>query len=367
MRALLADDAETKESEGERRGPTPGGTRLSFPRGPTPADSNRTNRKRWRRRVEKAKRATRNCAERNKPRIRNPRIRNQMISTTRSAPRRRRRTPGYSSARWTRYARASRPTAKKENSPDAAYAAGESAIWRRAVAAAVARRRLERARRRLARELVLGEAREEDARRAERRAAAAESSARDAEDELARERATAGVRAALAEESERLARAEAEDARADAEEARAAAKAAAGVGAGALRDARDEAAKLRLRETHWVGLIGCHREAAKLSRELAELAAARGGARARKFWTRRRARSSPRDARRWNRTRRRTSPPFAPSRRCSTAKPRKNSTRERDGRRRTRRTRTSGPPRRSLRFANARRRRRRTRRRFARA
>jgi len=61
------------------------------------------------------------------------------------------------------------------------------------------------------------------------------------------------------------------------QKARAAAAAAAGASGGALREARDEVSKLRLRENHWVGLIGCHREAASLSRELAELAATHGG------------------------------------------------------------------------------------------
>ena len=89
--------------------------------------------------------------------------------------------------------------------------------------------------------------------------------------------------AALNEEDKKLARGfyarvlEYVKARDDAEEARAAAAAAAGAGAGALREARDEVSKLRLRENHWVGLIGCHREAAALSRELAELAALHGG------------------------------------------------------------------------------------------
>jgi len=100
--------------------------------------------------------------------------------------------------------------------------------------------------------------------------------ARSAEDELVRERATGGVRTALAEEAERLAREEATEARADAEEARAAAAAAGGASGGALREARDEVSKLRLRENHWVGLIGCHRAAAAVSRQLAELAGVSG-------------------------------------------------------------------------------------------
>ena len=67
-----------------------------------------------------------------------------------------------------------------------------------------------------------------------------------------------------------MARAEAEEARREAAEARASAAAAHGASAGALRDARDAAAKLRLRETHWVGLVECHREAASASRAIAE-------------------------------------------------------------------------------------------------
>ena len=84
-------------------------------------------------------------------------------------------------------------------------------------------------------------------------------------------------------------------ARADAFAAR---DAATGASAGALREARDEAAKLRLRESHWVGLIGCHRESSRVSRELAELAAARGEAasarRGRRGGPRRGARAPPR-------------------------------------------------------------------------
>ena len=94
--------------------------------------------------------------------------------------------------------------------------------------------------------------------------------ARDAEEDLARERAAGGVRAALAEEAERLARSEAEEARREAADARQDASAAHGASAGALRDARDVAAKLKLRETHWVGLVACHREAASVSRAVAE-------------------------------------------------------------------------------------------------
>ena len=70
---------------------------------------------------------------------------------------------------------------------------------------------------------------------------------------------------ALAEETAKLAAEETADARRDADDARNAASAAVGANAGALRDARDEAAKLRLRERHWVALIECHRSAAALS------------------------------------------------------------------------------------------------------
>ena len=70
-------------------------------------------------------------------------------------------------------------------------------------------------------------------------------------------------------------------ARREAAEAFAARDAATGASAGALREARDEAAKLRLRESHWVGLIGCHRESSRVSRELAELATLHGGEAAR--------------------------------------------------------------------------------------
>ena len=57
----------------------------------------------------------------------------------------------------------------------------------------------------------------------------------------------------------------------EARAARAAASSAHGVSSGALRDARDTCAKLTLRETHWVGLVECHREAAVLSRLLVEI------------------------------------------------------------------------------------------------
>jgi len=156
----------------------------------------------------------------------------------------------------------------------AAARAAEAAAWRRAAAAAVSRRRLLRARAEAAEARARVATLETEARDAEAAAEAREASlrrrARDAEEDLARERAAGGVRAALAEEAERLARSEAEDARREAAEARQDASAAHGVSAGALRDARDVAAKLKLRETHWVGLVACHREAASVSRAVAE-------------------------------------------------------------------------------------------------
>ena len=290
-----------------------------------------------------------------------------MISTTRSVPRRRRRTPGYSSARWTRYAQASRPTAKKENSPTPrtrqenrrfgaapspprwhvvasnARAAVSRANWssaRRAkktrVAPSVARRR---------RSLPRATPRT-NSRASARRPGFARSSRRNPNASRApRRRMRARTRKRRARRRRRRR---------------------------ALARARFVTRATKPRNFGYARRTGSDSSGVtakpRNSRANSPNSPPREAARARgKFWTRRRARSSPRDARRWNRTRRRTSPPFAPSRRCSTAKPRKNSTRERDGRRRTRRTRTSGPPRRSLRFANARRRRRRTRRRFARA
>ena len=162
----------------------------------------------------------------------------------------------------------------------AAARAAEAAAWRRA-AGAVLRRRL----RRLEAALIASTRKSETlsetldaatvASGTER--AGLEAALRAATDDLARERATAGVRASLAEEAERLAREELEEARADASASEARAKAAEGAGAGALRDARSDAAKLRLREKHWVGLIECHRGAARLSRELAEMAVEGGG------------------------------------------------------------------------------------------
>ena len=163
----------------------------------------------------------------------------------------------------------------------AAARAAEAAAWRRAAAGAVLRRRL----RRLEAALIASTRKSEtlsatlDAATtaSETERAGLEAALRAASDDLARERATAGVRASLAEEAERLAREELEEARADASAFEARAKAAEGAGAGALRDARSDAAKLRLREKHWVGLIECHRGAARLSRELAEMAVEGGG------------------------------------------------------------------------------------------
>ncbi len=156
----------------------------------------------------------------------------------------------------------------------AAARAAEAAAWRRAAAAAVSRRRLIRARAAAASARARVVSLETKARDAEAIGAEREESlrrrARDAEEDLARERAAGGVRAALAEEAERLARSEAEEARREAAEARASALAAHGASAGALRDARDVAAKLRLRERHWVALVECHREAASASRAIAE-------------------------------------------------------------------------------------------------
>ena len=156
----------------------------------------------------------------------------------------------------------------------AAARAAEAAAWRRAAAAAVSRRRLIRARAAAASQRARVVSLETKARDAEAIGAEREESlrrrARDAEEDLARERAAGGVRAALAEEAERLARSEAEEARREAAEARASALAAHGASAGALRDARDVAAKLRLRERHWVALVECHREAASASRAIAE-------------------------------------------------------------------------------------------------
>ena len=156
----------------------------------------------------------------------------------------------------------------------AAARAAEAAAWRRAAAAAVSRRRLIRARAAAASAHARVVSLETKARDAEAIGAEREESlrrrARDAEEDLARERAAGGVRAALAEEAERLARSEAEEARREAAEARASALAAHGASAGALRDARDVAAKLRLRERHWVALVECHREAASASRAIAE-------------------------------------------------------------------------------------------------
>ena len=163
----------------------------------------------------------------------------------------------------------------------AAARAAEAAAWRRAAAGAVLRRRL----RRLEAALIastrksetLSETLDAATTASETERAGLEAALRAATDDLARERATAGVRASLAEEAERVAREELEEARADASAFEARAKAAEGAGAGALRDARSDAAKLRLREKHWVGLIECHRGAARLSRELAEMAVEGGG------------------------------------------------------------------------------------------
>ena len=104
-----------------------------------------------------------------------------------------------------------------------------------------------------------------------------EAALRAATDDLARERATAGVRASLAEEAERLAREELEEARADASASEARAKAAEGAGAGRFGTRGATRRSFRLREKHWVGLIECHRGAARLSRELAEMAVEGGG------------------------------------------------------------------------------------------
>ena len=149
------------------------------------------------------------------------------------------------------------------NAVTAAARAAEAAVSRRAAAAAVSRRRLRDARAAAAEARGRVALSETEARAAEASGEAREASlrrrARDAEEDLARERAACGVRVALAEEASRLARSEAEEARGDATEA-----------ADALRDARDVVAKLRLRETHWVGLVRCHREAASASRAIAE-------------------------------------------------------------------------------------------------
>ena len=155
----------------------------------------------------------------------------------------------------------------------AATRAAEAAAWRRrrrrrdAPPPARARAAAAEARARVA--LLETEARDAEA-AVEAREASPRRRARDAEEDLARERAAGGVRAALAEEAERLARSEAEEARREAADARQDASAAHGASAGALRDARDVAAKLKLRETHWVGLVACHREAASVSRAVAE-------------------------------------------------------------------------------------------------
>ena len=167
----------------------------------------------------------------------------------------------------------------------AAAADAEKATWRRATAAAVAQRRVAR----LRAESRAWRAALEDERKASREAGRTwkrikgdlEVARDEALEAFRRERATGGVRASLAEEAAELARDEARTARKDAADAFRARDAATGASAGALREARDEAAKLRLRESHWVGLIGCHRESSRVSRELAELATLHGGESAR--------------------------------------------------------------------------------------
>ncbi|ACO62395.1 hypothetical protein MICPUN_57351 [Micromonas commoda] len=167
----------------------------------------------------------------------------------------------------------------------AAAADAEAATWRRAAAAAVQQRKIAR----LRGETRAWRAALEDERTASRDAGRAwrkiksdlETARDEAIESYRRERATGGVRASLAEEAAELAREEARAARRDAADAFAARDAATGASAGALREARDEAAKLRLRESHWVGLIGCHRESSRVSRELAELATLHGGEAAR--------------------------------------------------------------------------------------
>ena len=167
----------------------------------------------------------------------------------------------------------------------AAAADAEAATWRRAAAAAVQQRKITRLRgetRAWRAALEDERAASRDAGRAWRKIKSDLETARDeAIESYRRERATGGVRASLAEEAAELAREEARAARRDAADAFAARDAATGASAGALREARDEAAKLRLRESHWVGLIGCHRESSRVSRELAELATLHGGEAAR--------------------------------------------------------------------------------------
>ena len=167
----------------------------------------------------------------------------------------------------------------------AAAADAEAAAWRRAAAAAVQQRKIARLRgetRAWRAALEDERAASRDAGRAWRKIKSDLETARDeAIESYRRERATGGVRASLAEEAAELAREEARAARRDAADAFAARDAATGASAGALREARDEAAKLRLRESHWVGLIGCHRESSRVSRELAELATLHGGEAAR--------------------------------------------------------------------------------------
>lgn len=164
---------------------------------------------------------------------------------------------------------------KKRETVDAAAAAAEAAAWRRAAAAAVRRRQLLRATKALttceSKIASLELQMEDDKAMYADIESNVKQRARSAEDDLSRERAAGGVRAALAEEAERLARDETQVARNEAQEARAAASAAHGISAGALRDARDTCAKLKLRETHWVGLVECHREAADLSRLISEM------------------------------------------------------------------------------------------------
>jgi hypothetical protein len=114
--------------------------------------------------------------------------------------------------------------------------AAEPVVWRRVAAAAVLQRRLRRSTSELsvAHKGLKGLQGVFDRERSEWAAKenALRAAARNAEDELIRERATGGVRTALAEEAERLAKEEASEARVDAEEARAAAAAAAGAGGG---------------------------------------------------------------------------------------------------------------------------------------
>ena len=157
--------------------------------------------------------------------------------------------------------------------PRAEQAASSPAARRHAGRAAAARHPAHRRLRRSARRWRPSGARrplgDRGARRGQaspltRREASLRRRARDADDgPRARARGCSGVRAALREEelgAVRLARSEAEETPArGGGRASGAPSAALCASAGALRDARDVAAKLKLRATHWVGLVACHR------------------------------------------------------------------------------------------------------------